>query len=206
MSGSLSAILPLPAVMLNLLKQVHWLPALKLKACIDYKTACLCCTCKYNTNSCTPSYLSDLHLYSPSRSLRSTSDFCSNWCFFYHMYLTSYVKIEIRPFLILFLNCNLSHYSKASSMRRMIYLFIEGSRTGSPQGFSLNQILHLQSQVRYNIFFKCTFYKHKSNKTYNYKHNPKVSLFSTVVVKKLQIKLGDAGTIDCFGLFVCFIA
>ena len=42
-------------------------------------------------------------------------------------------------------------------------------------------------------------YKHKT-----YKHNPKVSPFCigtiALVKTKRQIKLGDAGTIDCFGL------
>ena len=32
------------------------------------------------------------------------------------------------------------------------------------------------------------------------KHNPKVSPFGISLIKKRQIKLGDAGTIDRFGL------
>ena len=52
-----------------LLQQRHWLPNFKR---IKYKTACRC----YNTiTGSAPSYLSELlHLYSPSRSLRSSSD------------------------------------------------------------------------------------------------------------------------------------
>ena len=52
-----------------LLQQIRWLP---ISERIKYKTACIC----YNaiTGSAT-SYLSELlHLYSPSRSLRSSSD------------------------------------------------------------------------------------------------------------------------------------
>ena len=51
------------------LRHLHWLP---VRARISYKTACLC----FNAiTSSTPAYLSDLlHLYSPSRSLRSSAD------------------------------------------------------------------------------------------------------------------------------------
>ena len=54
-----------------ILKQLHWLP---VKTCISYKIACIC----FNAiNYSTPAYLSDLlHLYSPSRSLRSSADTC----------------------------------------------------------------------------------------------------------------------------------
>ena len=54
---------------LQLLQQLHWLP---FSERIKYKTACMC----YNAiTGSTPSYLSELlHLYSPSRSLRSSSD------------------------------------------------------------------------------------------------------------------------------------
>ena len=49
-----------------ILRDLHWLP---IRARICYKTACLC------FNASTPAYLSDLlHLYSPSRSLRSSAD------------------------------------------------------------------------------------------------------------------------------------
>ena len=50
-------------------QQLHWLP---ISEWIKYKTACTC----YNAiTSFTPSYLSELlHLYSPSHSLRSSSD------------------------------------------------------------------------------------------------------------------------------------
>ena len=49
----------------------HWLP---ISERIKYKTACIC----YNTiTGSAPSYLSEpLHRYSPSRSLRSSSDVC----------------------------------------------------------------------------------------------------------------------------------
>ena len=48
-----------------ILRDLHWLP---IRARICYKTACLC------FNASTPAYLSDLlHLYSPSRSLRSSA-------------------------------------------------------------------------------------------------------------------------------------
>ena len=52
-----------------LLQQLHWLP---ISERIKYKTACMC----YNEiTGSAPSYLSELlHLYSPSRSLRSSSD------------------------------------------------------------------------------------------------------------------------------------
>ena len=52
-----------------ILRHLHWLP---VRARISYKTACLC----FNAiTSSTPAYLSDLlHLYSPSRSLRSSAD------------------------------------------------------------------------------------------------------------------------------------
>ena len=53
----------------SLLQQLHWLPSSER---IKYKTACMC----YNAiTGSAPSYLSELlHLYSPSRSLRSSSD------------------------------------------------------------------------------------------------------------------------------------
>ena len=51
-----------------ILRHLHWLP---VRSRIFYKTACLC----FNAiTSTTPAYLSDLlHLYSPSRSLRSSA-------------------------------------------------------------------------------------------------------------------------------------
>ena len=52
-----------------LLQQLHWLP---ISEQIKYNTTCMC----YNTiTGSAPSYLSELlHLYSPSRSLCSSSD------------------------------------------------------------------------------------------------------------------------------------
>ena len=52
-----------------ILRHLHWLP---FRARISYKTVCLC----FNAiTSSTRAYLSDLlHLYSPSRSLRSSAD------------------------------------------------------------------------------------------------------------------------------------
>ena len=52
-----------------ILRHFQWLP---VRARISYKIVCLC----FNTiTSSTPAYLSDLlHLYSPSRSLRSNPD------------------------------------------------------------------------------------------------------------------------------------
>ena len=52
-----------------LLQQLHWFP---ISERIKYQTACMC----YNAiTGSAPSYLSELlHLYSPSRSLRSSSD------------------------------------------------------------------------------------------------------------------------------------
>ena len=52
-----------------ILRHLHWLP---VRARISYKTVCLC----FNAiTSFTRAYLSDLlHLYSPSRSLRSSAD------------------------------------------------------------------------------------------------------------------------------------
>ena len=63
-----------------------------------------------------------------------------------------------------------------------VCLFIEGlyspaNLTGSPQGFYKTSTLHKQ-----------------------YKHNPKVSPFSIALIKNGNIKLGDAGTTDHFGL------
>ena len=52
-----------------LLQQLHWLP---ISERIKYKTACMCCNA---ITGSAPSYRSELlHLYSPSRSLRSLSD------------------------------------------------------------------------------------------------------------------------------------
>ena len=53
----------------SLLQQLRWLP---ISECIKYKTACMC----YNSiTGSASSYLSELlKLYSPSRSLRSSSD------------------------------------------------------------------------------------------------------------------------------------
>ena len=52
-----------------ILRHLHWLP---VRARISYKTAYLCLNA---ITFSTPAYLSDLlHLYSPSRSLRSSAD------------------------------------------------------------------------------------------------------------------------------------
>ena len=58
-----------PSKLPPLLQQLHWLP---ISERIKYTTACMC----YNAiTGSAPSYLSELlHLYSPSRSLRSSSD------------------------------------------------------------------------------------------------------------------------------------
>ena len=52
-----------------ILRRLHWLP---VRARISFKTACLC----FNAiTSSTPAHLSDiLHLYSPSRTLRSSAN------------------------------------------------------------------------------------------------------------------------------------
>ena len=50
-------------------QQLHWLP---ISERIKYKTACMCYSA---ITGSAPSYLSELlHIYSPSRSLRSSSD------------------------------------------------------------------------------------------------------------------------------------
>ena len=49
-----------------LLRTLHWLP---VKARIQYKIACLCFQCIYQNSM--PPYISDLHPYCPSRTLRS---------------------------------------------------------------------------------------------------------------------------------------
>ena len=69
-SAARLAVRALPHVNItSILRHLHWLPA---RARISYKTACLCFSA---ITSSTPSYLSDLlHLYSPSRSLRSSAD------------------------------------------------------------------------------------------------------------------------------------
>ena len=52
-----------------LLKELHWLPCEKR---ISYKLATICYKCIHDD---APSYLKDLlHVYSPSRTLRSSSD------------------------------------------------------------------------------------------------------------------------------------
>ena len=50
----------------GLLRTLHWFP---VKARIQYKTACLCFQCIYQNSM--PPYISDLHPYCPSRTLRS---------------------------------------------------------------------------------------------------------------------------------------
>ena len=50
----------------TLLRTLHWLP---VKARIQYKIACLWFQCIYQNSM--PPYISDLHLYCPSRTLRS---------------------------------------------------------------------------------------------------------------------------------------
>ena len=48
-----------------------WLP---IRKCIKYKAACMCFSA---INSSDPAYLSELlHVYTPSRTLRSSSDTC----------------------------------------------------------------------------------------------------------------------------------
>ena len=69
-SAARLAVCALPHVYITpILRHLHWLP---VRARISYKTACLC----FNAiTSSTPAYLSDLlHLYSSSRSLRSSAD------------------------------------------------------------------------------------------------------------------------------------
>ena len=54
-----------------LLEKLHWLP---ISERIKYKVACMC----FNAiNGSGPAYLSELlHVYTPSRTLRSSSDTC----------------------------------------------------------------------------------------------------------------------------------
>ena len=53
----------------SLLEKLHWLPILER---IKYKVACMCFSA---INGSGPAYLSELlHLYTPSRTLRSSSD------------------------------------------------------------------------------------------------------------------------------------
>ena len=59
----------------------------------------------------------------------------------------------------------------------LLKAYSPANRTGSPQGFCETRTLHKI-----------------------YKHNPKVSPFGIALIKKMAIKLGDAGTIDHFGL------
>ena len=44
------------------------------------------------------------------------------------------------------------------------------------------------------------FSKHAQYINVRHRHNPKVSIFGIALVKKWQIKSGDAGTVDRFGL------
>ena len=55
-----------------------------------------------------------------------------------------------------------------------------------------------QHRVTSGIFTKSTLTQVASHKPYQ--HNPKVSPFGIAIVKKMQIKLGDAGTFDGLGL------
>ena len=75
-------------------------------------------------------------------------------------------------------------------------------------GSNLTQVTYNQhlDYLEYMQYKKGTLHKHKI-----YQHNPKVSPFGIALVKKWQIKLGDAGTIDHFDLafqyqIVCFTA
>ena len=53
----------------SLLEKLHWLP---ISECIKYKVACMCFSA---INASGPAYLSvQLHVYIPSRTLRSSSD------------------------------------------------------------------------------------------------------------------------------------
>ena len=53
----------------SLLEKLHWLPILER---IKYKVACMCFSA---INGSGPAYLSELlHIYTPSRTLRSSSD------------------------------------------------------------------------------------------------------------------------------------
>ena len=73
----------------------------------------------------------------------------------------------------------------------LIYCWLIAQSTAqSPQGFSQVQISHT-SWIQYKT---CTLHKRKT-----YKHNPKGSPFGIALVKNDK-KLGDAGTIDNFGL------
>ena len=78
----------------------------------------------------------------------------------------------------------------------LLLLFIEGLLIApwTAQGFSLVQILRKLDYLE-NQHKTCTPYKYKTCK-----HNLKVSPFGIALVKKWQIKLGDAGTIDRFDL------
>ena len=52
-----------------LLEKVHWLP---ISECVKYKVACMCFNAR---NGSDPAYLSELlYVYTPSRTLRSSSD------------------------------------------------------------------------------------------------------------------------------------
>ena len=66
------------------------------------------------------------------------------------------------------------------------------NRTWSPERFSLNQILHKLNTTQ-------------NMHTLQAKHNLKVSPFGIALIKILQIKLGDAGTIDRFGLAFLYL-
>ena len=61
---------------------------------------------------------------------------------------------------------------------------------------------HLRAFIKLNLteVENNTIHAHFTNVKHIYKHNPKVSPFGVALIKKWQIKLGDAGTIDHFGL------
>ena len=91
--------------------------------------------------------------------------------------------------------CQLNCTIRAGNL--LIYLlkaYSPVNHTGSPQGFSQVQIKHkLNTTQNMDTIY---IYKRKI-----YKPNPKVSPFGIALVKKKrQIKLGETGTIDHFGM------
>ena len=72
--------------------------------------------------------------------------------------------------------------------RNWFFAYCPVKRTGSLHDFSQVQISHKLKTIQ------------NAHITWTCKHNPKVSLFGIALVKNWQIKLGDADTVDRFGL------
>ena len=88
------------------------------------------------------------------------------------------------------------HRTRSRSLE-FIYLFIYWRLISSTAQGHLRAFHKFKSYISWIQFKTFSFYKHKT-----YKHNPKVCPFGIALVKKWQIKLEAAGTIDRSGLAI----